>query len=50
MVYREVGLLMGHTFKAIWEISSLSPVSVPLLLYLTTHLEIIRKFQLEILS
>lgn len=48
MVYRDVGLLVGHTFKAIWEIFSLGPVSVPLLLYLTTHLEIIRKFPLEI--
>lgn len=45
ILYRVVGVVMGHTFKAVWEIFSLCPVSVPLGLYLPTHLEIIGKPQ-----
>lgn len=41
MVCREVDLVVGHIFKADWETFPLSPVSVPLVLYLSIHLTII---------
>lgn len=45
MMYREVGVVMGYTFKAIWEIFSFCAVSVPPRLYLPAHSEIIGKSQ-----